>query len=100
MVRIASFRGTSILHACALRHHAGAQYSAGVYTSKSAEVLIVLKEAPHFTFTKCLISASRDETLPLRWLIWDLKFRLRSRWTPKYLGLVSNLSRLLLFSVI
>ena len=53
MVRIASFRGTSALYACALWRHAGAQYSAGAYTSAGAEVLIVLKEAPHFTFTRC-----------------------------------------------
>ena len=36
------------------------------YTSAIADVLIIFKEAPHFTFTRCLISANRDETLPLR----------------------------------
>ena len=95
MVRIDSFKGTSTLCACTLRHQAGAQYSAGAYTRARAEVLIALKDAPHFTFTRCLIRATFDVTLLFRWLMSDLKVKLRSRQTPRYFGLVSNLSRLL-----
>ena len=79
MVRIASFKGTSTLCVCVLRHQAGALYSAGAYTRARAEILIALKDASHFTFTRCLIRATLDLTLLFRWLMCDLKVKLRSR---------------------
>ena len=61
ITRIDSFKGTSMSFVCALRHHTGAQYSAGADVSAKPEVLRALKEAPQPTPASRLMSATRDE---------------------------------------
>ena len=78
----------------ALLHHTGAQYSAGAYTSARVDVLNVGVLAPQLVPARRRINADRAMTLPRSAVRWSRYVSVLSSFTPRYVGVLWQVSRL------
>ena len=77
---------TLTFFAFGLLHQTGAQYSAAGNISACMDIRSVLAEAPQVVPARRRRSATLDVTFPATPSTCCLKFRIRSRRTPRYFG--------------